>query len=551
MNADEQIDLDSAAMQPPPILASNATVCTSPCKTVDSPSHFYDLPQITIVMKRLPEAVEAAVTAMAAHNNPPTLFYHDGGLVKLVAGHGLSPTLRVLSTVDVQGILTYAARWFDASGSESKPIFPPSLLVKMVMGTASQWAPPLRQIVGVPVFGKGYRLLDCPGYHAEDQIYYCVDHLPILPVSSQPSAPEIAEAVRLICDELLGDFPFVEPPHRAAAVAAAILPFVRDLIEGATPLHLFDSPAPGSGKTLLVDVICWPWLGRAPAATTEVANPDDLRKSITAMALSGETINFIDNINAKLRGSALAAALTKVEMIDRIVGTSRLARSSVKFTWLATGNNVQMTSELARRIVRSRIDAAVQKPHLRKGFRHSDLRAWARTNRSQLIWAILTLVQNWNALGRPDGPIVLGSYETYSKIIGGILKAASIDGFLANIEADQRHADDDAAEWEAFIAAWNESLGRNIVGADDLDKAVLSPNPEMLSITLASTGSERGRRIRLGQELRKRRDSVILGNRIRVSDKPDRHGCWRYHLEAAVPIAPASADASANRQTAK
>ena len=40
----------------------------------------------------------------------------------------------------------------------------------------------------------------------------------------------------------------------ANAVAAFILRFVRLLIEGPTPLHLIESPTPGSGKGLLADV---------------------------------------------------------------------------------------------------------------------------------------------------------------------------------------------------------------------------------------------------------------------------------------------------------
>jgi hypothetical protein len=381
------------------------------------------------------------------------------------------------------------------------------------------------------MFGNDWRLLQEPGYHAADQVYYHPDHAPLPPVSSHPDSDDVAEARRLICDELLGEFPFAGPGDRAAAVAPVILPFVRHLIEGATPLHLFDSPQPGSGKTLLADAVTIPALGKEPAATTEVANADDLRKWVTAMAVAGEPVVLIDNVNARLGGSALAAALTKIEWSDRIIGTSRLAKGAMRCLWLATGNNVATTSELARRIVRCRIDAGVPQPHLRTGFKHSDLRAWAKAERPRLIWAVLTLVQNWLALGRPPGQITLGSYEGYCRVIGGILCAAGIDGFLSTMQADQRHADDETAEWEAFILAWADCLGDATVGAEALDKDILSPNPEMLSLTLATTNSQRGRRVKLGQELRKRRDAVIAGCKIKVSDRVDRHGCWHYHLE--------------------
>ena len=370
-----------------------------------------------------------------------------------------------------------------------------------------------------------------------DQVYYHPDHAPLPPVSDEPNCAEVAEARRLICDELLGDFPFAGPGDSAAAVAVLVLPFVRHRVEGATPLHLFDSPQPGSGKTLLADAVSIPALGTEPPATTEVTNGDDLRKWVTAMCVAGEPVALIDNVNARLGGSALAAALTKIEWSDRVVGTSHLAKGTMRCLWLATGNNVTMTPEMARRVVRSRIDAGVPRPHLRSGFRHSDLRAWAKTERSRLIWAALTLVQHWLAQGRPNGPVTLGSYESYCQIIGGILMAAGIEGFLANVGMDQRHADDETAEWEAFVEAWEEVFGVEAVGSEELDAVVLTPNPEMLSLTLASTSSPRGRRVKLGQELRKRRDAVIAGCRVRVSDRMDRHGCWHYHLEPVGPSA--------------
>jgi hypothetical protein len=491
-------------------------------------------PKITVILKRLPEAVAAAQQALQTQNDPPFLFDHGGELVKLVLVEGQAPELMPLRPVDLQCQLTYAARWFEQTDNGTKAVYPPMLVVHGLMQRLVEWALPLREVVRVPTFGKDWRLIQSPGYDPEEQIYYQPDDQPIPPVPAQPEEADVAEARRLICEELLGDFPFVSRAHLAAAVAPMITPFLRDRIDGATPLHLVDSPQPGSGKTLLAEVIAIPSLGREPEANTEIANADDLRKWVTAMTLAGEPVALIDNINARLQGAALAAALTKIGWCDRIVGTSRLAKGAMRCLWLATGNNVTMTAELARRVVRCRIDAGVPQPQLRRGFRHTNVRAWAKCNRPLLIWAILTLVQNWISRGKPEGQIVLGSYESYCLIIGGILQAAGIAGFLANIQADQRHSDDESVEWDAFVGLWRELFGNSVVGAEELDKEMLSQNPELLAITLASAGSQRGRRIKLGQELRKRRDAVIAGCRIKVSDGVDRHGCWHYHLQPII-----------------
>ena len=51
------------------------------------------------------------------------------------------------------------------------------------------------------------------------------------------------------------------------------------------------------------------------------------------------------------------------------------------------------------------------------------------------------MVQNWIAQGKPIGTRIKGSYESYSQVMGGILEAAEIIGFLTN--ADRVYAEAD------------------------------------------------------------------------------------------------------------
>src|SRR5204863_8898716 len=109
--------------------------------------------------------------------------------------------------------------------------------------------------------------------------------LPEIP--ERPSHHDIVRARELILDELLVDFPFVSPSERAHAVALLLLPFVRDLIDGPTPLHLIEKPTPGTGAGLLVDVLTYPFLGRPIAAMTEAGDEAEWRKRITAKLIEG------------------------------------------------------------------------------------------------------------------------------------------------------------------------------------------------------------------------------------------------------------------------
>src|SRR5206468_1973655 len=95
-------------------------------------------------------------------------------------------------------------------------------------------------------------------------------------------------------------------------------------------------------------------------------------------------------------------------------------------------------------------------PWLRNGFRHPDLRAWGHGHRAELVWAALTIGQAWIAAGRSDGRTVLGMFESWSKVIGGILEVAGIAGFLGNLSEFYDAADVEGAEVRGFLAAWWE-----------------------------------------------------------------------------------------------
>ena len=107
---------------------------------------------------------------------------------------------------------------------------------------------------------------------------------------------------------------------------------------------------------------------------------------------------------------------------------SEMARLPIRCAWIATGNNPAFSNEMARRIVRIRLDARTDQPWRREGFRHPDLMGWVRANRGRLVAACLTLGQAWIAAGRPRGRRSIGSYEAWAQVLGGVLEVAGVDG---------------------------------------------------------------------------------------------------------------------------
>jgi len=121
-----------------------------------------------------------------------------------------------------------------------------------------------------------------------------------------------------------------------------IEPVVRELIGSCTPLYLCDKPAPGTGASLIADLLATIATGGRPFLMAPCEDEDEWRKRITSTLLDGPAVVVIDNLRRRLDSAALSAALTTQVWSDRILGQSRVASLPVTCTWLATANNAQV-----------------------------------------------------------------------------------------------------------------------------------------------------------------------------------------------------------------
>jgi putative DNA primase/helicase len=393
------------------------------------------LPWIEANQPNLCIVTAGAWQALQQANTPsPHYFRHGGELVRLECDDKAHLYPAELTSDRLRHELARIANWHveDAETGRRSIVKPPADVVRDVLATPNPPLPVLRRLVEVPVFGPDGTLQTDPGYHPASRTYYQpASGFTLEAVPETPNPEDISFARTLILDEVLVDFPFVGEADRAHAMGLSLLPMCRDLIDGPTPLHLIEAPGAGSGKSLLAEVCLFPTIGHRVGTLSPGRNEEEWRKSITMVLRKGHEAIWIDNINQPLRSGDLAAALTSPMWEDRILGQSTAVRVPVRCTWLATANNPVLSEELTRRSVRIRIDPKVDRPWMREGFHHENLREWVHTHRATLVWASLTLVQAWLAAGRPyPGVKPLGSYESWSRTIGGILQVAEIGGFL-------------------------------------------------------------------------------------------------------------------------
>jgi hypothetical protein len=389
--------------------------------------------------------------------------------------------------------------------------------------------PVLERIVETPFFTPEFTLRATPGYDQTSRVLYVpASGFSVPPVPERPSPTDIDHAKELILVDLLGDFPFVGDAERAHAVALFLLPFVRQLIDGPTPLHLVEKSTPGTGATLLVQASLYPAIGRAPSAMTEARDEEEWRKRITATLMTLPTIVFIDNLGCRLQSAALSSAITTTAWEDRVLGHSDTVRLKVRCVWVATGNNPVLSNELTRRTIRIRLDAKMDRPWEREGFRHPNLLDWVRQNRAQLVWAALALGQAWIAAGKPEGKQVLGMFESWARVVGGILEVAGIAGFLQNRSAFYETADTQDVAIRDFLRSWWSQYKAAAVRPRDL----LTLAKESDAPLDLEAKSEQGQRVKFGRLLLSLRDRVYrlgdgLSVRVEQAGKENNASLWR------------------------
>ncbi|MCP4542457.1 MAG: hypothetical protein GY832_35485 [Chloroflexi bacterium] len=481
---------------------------------LDSGEEASGLPRIDAGDMNLPRVSAAAWDAIERVNRQPVLFRFGEIPTRIESGDDGAPVTCPVTDARMRHLLARAVDWYRVTDNGIDSALPPSHVVSDILATPNMPLPVLDTIVSVPVFAPDGTLQTTPGYHPQARTYYHPEPGFAVPdVPARPTEKDVERAKQLLLDELLSDFPFVGPQdngsgqraanaERAHAVSIIIQPFVRAMISSATPLYLIGKPSPGTGASLLVGALLYPASSRAITAMTEGSDDDEWRKRLTAKLLNSPPVIFIDNLRRTLDSAALAAAITAQVWEDRILGQSVVARIPIRCLWVATGNNPKVSNELARRSVRIRIDAQRDRPWLRSGFRHPNLRKWAEENRSDLVWAALTLVQNWIARGRPAGAYTLGMFQSWAETMGGILDAANISGFLGNINDFYDGADAEGAVWRAFVAAWWERFGEQAVGVADLFALV---RQQEVGLELGE-GQARSQRTRLGKLLGRQRD---------------------------------------------
>ncbi len=469
--------------------------------------------------RQILEDAHNVVVQTNSRNGGPRLFVGPENLVRVIQHVSNGPcAIQVLTDDTLRGYLMRNVTFLAEGRNGPKSVVPPSAVVRDIL-TSADWPglPELRGVIETPVLSRNGEVVTTAGYQPQTLLWYSpAPHLDLPEISQQPTVTEVGAAMELLL-ELLYDFPFDSPSSRANALALLVLPFVREFITGPTPLHVIDATTPGSGKGLLADCCSVVATGREAGKGPEPRDSEETRKFITSVLVAGASMVVLDNIVGHLDSAPLARVLTAEIWEDRLLGVSRQVRPLNRAVWVATGNQVSLSRELARRTVWIRLEPEVERPELRTGFRHPDLLRWVREQRGQLVAACLTLARAWVLKGQPRGSEVLGtmfgSYDSWLDVVGGVLAVAGVEGLLANRESTTDQGDDELTPWRMFIHLWREGVEQNMLPREAHAHQLLDV-AEKSGLEIEAMGFQSQLK-RLGKALSKIEGRVIGSVRIR------------------------------------
>jgi hypothetical protein len=307
-------------------------------------------------------------------------------------------------------------------------------------------------MVSYPVYGPGFRRVE-PGWH--DGLYYDEpDDLHEL------TAETDCEVIHNVLHDLVVDFPFKTQADRENFFGLLLTPIVAPAIDGNRPMHLLNAPLERTGKSKLVNEVFGGVITGRDTPSMQITDREEEReKRILAMLLQGETLMHLDNLPAYIDSPALSSLLTTQCFLGRILGFSRNVSLPNNLTIVGSGNNVQASGEIAKRVVPIMIEPTSANPEARTDFQHPDIRAYVRQRRRLVLECLLGLVENWLAAGKPSHPNRLGGFENWSQTIGGILQVNGLRAWRTNEVDWRKRADSRGEDMEAFVSAWHQAFG--------------------------------------------------------------------------------------------
>lgn len=511
-------------------------------------------PLIRIRAGQMPETIDKAEAALIGARLG---FYQRGSIVvrpamvpvAISGGRQIdAPRLVHVKAHHMAEAFTKAAHWerFDMRAGDWVSTDCSQRLAETYLAREGQWhLPVLTGIINAPTLREDGSILDMPGYDAQTGLLFDPQDIrfPLLP--REPDRDTALRALGFLRD-LIVSFPFVTPADRSVALSAILTTLIRRSLPTA-PLHGFNAPTAGTGKSMLVDLASIIATSRPAPVIAQGKSEEEMEKRLGSALIAGDVLIAIDNCEEPLGGELLCQAMTQTSLKVRILGKSMNAEVPSNATMFATGNNLTLAGDMTRRAIRATLDAGVERPELRAFDR--DPVATVMQHRGDYVAAGLTILRAFHIAGRPAQTVPLGSFTTWSGWVRDALIWLGEADPCETMEG-MRGADPKLEALTAALEEWRTAIGtdrvtvREIIERAAAQHAQLFGKPEFVNPefreALLRVAGEGGaiNGTRLGKWLSQHQNRIVGGLRIVSAGNTGNRARWQLDIVTgdATPI---------------
>lgn len=379
---------------------------------------------------------------------------------------------------------------------------------------------PLAGITHTPMVRADGSVLEAYGYDpASRYLFLPAPGVKVARVPADPTPADLRKAMGLL-DEMLAGFPWESKDDLANYLGLLLTPMLRLVTPPSYKMFGIGAHQPGSGKTLLADVVTALHGGVLRSESPGADEPEWRKQITTILATTSAPVVHIDNVTGVLKSSTLAGTLTAGQAVsDRVLGKSEMVTTVNDRVWVVTGNNLSLGGDLVRRTIIITIDPNMANPETRE-FAIADLKGWVAAHRNELLWALLVMIRTWVAAGRPLAARAQSdSFAAWEASVAGILSVCGVAGSFDDSSGQKAAAggDDDGLA-QVLEHIWARHAGQSwrvaeVLTEADADTMVMESRDWLPAVALDKLArSEAAGRKSFGHWLRFRLGRWIAGS---------------------------------------
>lgn len=410
-------------------------------------------------------------------------------------------------------------------------------------------------VVTAPTLRIDGSILDRPGHDEASGLLFYSEHPNPPRVPVRPTVQDALAALKFLWAPL-ALFPLVDAVANGVALHGLLSAALRASLPTAPGVG-FDAPAAGSGKTLLARCIGILAMGSEPSILPPADTDEETRKRLFAVLREGQRVVLWDNVREPLGSASLDAFLTAPTFADRVLGSSETVTLPNRALFIATGNNLRMTSDTCRRVLTARIDAQSETPYTRDF--SFDPAQMVQTDRLAYVVAALTIVRAYITAGRPKmAKGRTASFEHWDDLVrqpicwlaqhvatlAGTPEAQGLPTLADPMEAAARafEQDPETTKLRALVEAWFAAFGPDQTTVGGAIRR--SDTDALLAMAMDDIAGQAGKinSRMLGRWIERMQGRIVDGKRfVRIGHRAGLLH-WAVHQSAALrPMAAADA----------